>query len=257
MEYLLTSAIIAFIYMSAIFIIAILLKDNSIVDIAWGGGFIILTTAAAIVAGIQNLKQLLTIAVVFLWGMRLSVYIFLRNRGKGEDFRYAAWRKIWKWFYLRSFLQVFMLQGFVMLIVAWPVLHILYRGAEVRTGVIDAAGLLIFVCGFCIELISDRQMKLFSANPVNKGKLITTGLWKYSRHPNYFGEALLWWGIWLLAVSVTDGLYTIAGPLLITLLLRYVSGVPMLEKKLEARDGWHEYKAQTPVFIPFFPKGRT
>ena len=156
-----------------------------------------------------------------------------------------------------QFFQVFMLQGFIMLVVAWPVLHILYRGAAIKAGVMDAAGLLIFACGFYLELKADRQMKLFAADPVNKGKLITTGLWKYSRHPNYFGEALLWWGIWLLAVPVTDGLFTIAGPVLITLLLRYVSGVPMLEKKLEARDGWAEYKAKTPVFIPFLPTRKT
>jgi len=116
---------------------------------------------------------------------------------------------------------------------------------------IDIAGLLIFIFGFLFEALGDLQLVAFRKNPANTGQIITTGLWQYTRHPNYFGEALLWWGIWLMAVPVVDGIYTVLGPITITLLLRYVSGVPMLEKKYEGRLDWEEYTRKTPVFIPF------
>ena len=119
-------------------------------------------------------------------------------------------------------------------------------------GIIDIAGLLIFLTGFYFEAMGDYQLVRFRKVPENAGQIITIGLWKYTRHPNYFGEAMLWWGIWLMAVPVVDGIYTVLSPITIMLLLRYVSGVPMLEKKYKGRAGWEEYKRRTPVFVPFF-----
>jgi steroid 5-alpha reductase family enzyme len=249
-EYLIPAALVIIIYMTLVFLLALVLKDNSIVDIFWGLGFIVITAYSLWQADDIDLKKILVSSLVLVWGLRLSVHIFHRNHGRGEDFRYANWRRTWKYFVLRSFFQVFMLQGFFMLIIALPVLHINY-GTPVDFGMIDFAGLLIFLAGFIFEAVGDAQLAAFRRDSSNTGKIITTGLWKYTRHPNYFGEALLWWGIWLMAVPVVDGIYTVLSPITITLLLRYVSGVPMLEKKYEGRADWEEYKRRTPVFVPF------
>jgi steroid 5-alpha reductase family enzyme len=248
--YLPLAALVVFAFMTFVFILALFLKDNSIVDIFWGPGFIILTVFSLWHSGSIDLKKLLVSSMVLIWGLRLSIHIFLRNRGRGEDFRYANWRRTWKNFVLRSFLQVFMLQGFFMLVIAWPVMHINY-GAPVGFGMIDFAGIVFFLTGFFFEAVGDYQMVVFKKDPANSGMIIATGLWKYTRHPNYFGEAMLWWGIWLMAVPVVDGIYTLLSPISITLLLRYVSGVPMLEKKYDGRADWEEYKSKTPVFVPF------
>lgn len=249
-EYLTTAAVIVLIYMTLIFLLALILKDNSIVDIFWGPGFIILTILGFSQDITIDYKKLLVNTMVIIWGLRLATHVYIRNRGKVEDFRYANQRRTWKFFIVRSLFQIFMLQGLFMLIIAWPVLHI-NHSESVELGMIDIAGLLIFLKGFFFEVIGDYQLVSFQKDMANKGKILTQGLWKYTRHPNYFGEALLWWGIWLLAVPVVDGIYTIVSPLAITLLLRYASGVPLLEKKYEGRPDWEDYKARTPVFIPF------
>lgn len=245
------AALIVFVYMTAVFFLAMLLKDNSIVDIFWGIGFMVLTLFFLFRQSGTDLNRVMVASLVLLWAIRLSVHIFLRNKGRGEDFRYANWRRTWKYFVLRSYLQIFMLQGFFMLVIAWPVLHILGSSGEREFGLIHIAGLLIFTVGFYFEAAGDYQLMKFRKNPENQGKIIATGLWKLTRHPNYFGEALLWWGIWLMAVPVVDGIFTIVSPITITLLLRYVSGVPMLEKKYEGRVDWEEYKSRTPIFFPF------
>jgi steroid 5-alpha reductase family enzyme len=243
------SALIIFIYMSMIFLLALAMTDNSIVDIGWGIGFVFIAVFTLFVGEI-NLRKVIINAFVLLWGMRLSIYIFLRKKDQGEDFRYRTWRKSWKYFVIRSFFQVFMLQGFIMLIVALPIVRI-NSAAPRDFGFFDVIGLIFFLCGFIFETIGDRQMGQFRNRPENSGKLMTSGLWKLTRHPNYFGEAILWWGIWLFAISEINGLFTIIGPVTITLLLRYVSGVPLLEKKYEGRADWEAYKSNTPVFIPF------
>lgn len=138
-----------------------------------------------------------------------------------------------------------------MLIIAWPVLHILNNPQINDIGVVYMSGFIIFLAGFTFESVGDYQLGRFKKAEENRGKIITTGLWKYTRHPNYFGEAFLWWGFWLMAVPVMDGIFTIISPLVITWLLRYISGVPMLEKKYEGREDWEEYKRKTPVFVPF------
>jgi len=249
-NYLPEITLVVMIYMTLVFLLAMVLKDNSIVDIFWGLGFIVLTAYSLWKADDFDIKKIIVSTMVLIWGLRLTTHIFLRNRGRAEDFRYANWRRTWKFFVLRSFLQVFMLQGFFMLIVVLPVLHI-NNGKPLDLGMIDIAGMLIFLIGFYFEAMGDYQLTRFRKDPLNNGKIITTGLWKYTRHPNYFGEALLWWGIWLMAVPVVDGIFTIISPITITLLLRYVSGVPMLEKKYEGRADWEEYKSRTPVFLPF------
>lgn len=248
-NYLIYAAFAAFVYMTMAFIVALIRRDNSIVDILWGPGFILLALSTILTRESVSPKAIILLFLTSLWAIRLAIYIYRRNHGKREDFRYAAWRQTWKYFILRSYFQVFMLQGTLMLIIAWPVLHAVSMPSD--PGIVDFAGCIVFFAGFLIETIADHQMAVFKSSPDNKGKLLINGLWKYSRHPNYLGEAILWWGFWLMAVSCVDGIYTIISPIIITLLLRYVSGVPMLEKKYEGRPDWEEYKRITPVFWPF------
>ncbi len=243
------SAVIILFYMTVIFMLALSLKDNSIADIGWGLGFILITLFTFFAEEI-NFRKMLFSCLILAWGGRLSIYIFLRKRGQEEDFRYRNWRNTWKHFKLRSYFQIFMLQGFIMLIIALPIICV--NASEPRSfGFYDLTGLVLFLCGFVFEAFSDQQMNRFKKQPENAGRLMTSGLWRYTRHPNYFGEALLWWGIWLFAIPEIDGIFTIIAPLTMTLLLRCVSGVPVLEKKYKGRPDWEEYKAKTPVFIPF------
>lgn len=126
--------------------------------------------------------------------------------------------------------------------------------SETPIGWLDMVGLVVWGIGFFFEVIGDRQLQLFVARPENRGKLMTSGLWKYSRHPNYFGELTMWWGIWLISVSVVGGVWTILAPITITVLLRYVSGVPLLEKKYTGNPEWEIYRQKTSVLIPLPPR---
>lgn len=243
-------ALIIFLYMTILFIVALIKKDNSIVDVFWGPGIVIVAFYSLIQSGEGDIRKLIVTALVLLWGLRLSYHIMMRNMGNGEDFRYKNWRNTWKYFVIRSFFQIFMLQGAFMLIISAPVWFINERSTGLL-GIGDLLGLMIFGTGFFIEIIADSQLSEFKKDPANRGRILTTGLWSVSRHPNYFGEALLWWGIGFYALGLHNGWYTLIGPVVITLLLRFVSGVPMLEKKYAGRPDWEEYKAKTPAFIPF------
>lgn len=237
-------------YMTIVFILALIRKDNSIVDVAWGGGFIIIAVYSIIQSGEVDLRKMIVCLLVLLWGLRLSFHIMVRNSGKGEDFRYRIWRNTWKFFAIRSFFQIFMLQGFIMLVVSAPVWFINSRQGG-PLGPWDSVGLLVFGIGFMTEVIADYQLVDFKKDQKNTGKIITTGLWSVSRHPNYFGEALVWWGISFYALSYQNGWYTLVSPLLITFLLRFVSGVPMLEKKYRDHPDWAAYRNKTAPFVPF------
>jgi len=249
-----TAAITILVYMTAVFVLAQLLHNNAIVDIAWGLGFI--AVAASLFArepGLFPAKALL-LALVAVWGLRLATHIFLRNLGKPEDFRYAAMRRRWgRAARVKAFFFVFMLQGALMLVVSLPI-TVVFSGPARPLAALDIVGALAFAAGFAFEVIGDRQLAAHVRDPGNKGKLMARGLWSTTRHPNYFGEALLWWGIGLIAVSSAGGWLALVGPLAITLLLVFVSGVPLLEKKYAGRPDWEAYKARTPMFVPWFPK---
>jgi len=242
--------LVIFLYMTIIYILALQRKDNSIVDIAWGIGFIIVAVYSVIQSGEVDLRKMIVCTLVLLWGLRLSFHIMVRNSGKGEDFRYKAWRNSWKYFNIRSYFQIFLLQGFFMLVIGLPVWYIGFKSGG-QLGVWDSLGLMLFGAGFFIEVVADSQLVSFKKDVSNKGKLLTSGLWAVSRHPNYFGEALLWLGIGFYALSLPFGWITLAGPAVITLLLRYVSGVPMLEKRLKSHPDWENYAKKTGPFIPF------
>jgi steroid 5-alpha reductase family enzyme len=190
---------------------------------------------------------------VGIWAMRLGVHIYLRNWGRGEDWRYAQWRAKWgHWWPLRSYLQVFLLQGLFMLVVALPMLSVNTFGGDI--GWLALAGALVWLTGFLWETLADFQLVRFLKDPANKGKVLKTGLWRYSRHPNYFGEVVLWWGMWLIALSVLGAWWTVLSPLTITFLILKVSGVPLLESKMMKSDAYREYAQRTSGFIPWFPK---
>lgn len=253
-ELLIQSAIVVFIYFFIFFIVAQVIKNNSIVDMGWGAGFVLLALYNLIVSGAVVERNMIITVLVAIWGLRLAYYIVRRNWGKPEDFRYAKWRREWgRWLVPRAFFQVFMLQGVMMLIIGYPIILV---NASPQPGLnfSDYLGVLVWVAGFFFESVGDKQMAEFKKDPANKGQIIKTGLWKYSRHPNYFGEAMMWWGIFLLALSVPLGWSGIISPLTITVLLLFVSGVPMLEKKYKDNPEFLEYAKVTSKFFPWFPK---
>ncbi|MBX2955360.1 MAG: DUF1295 domain-containing protein [Cyclobacteriaceae bacterium] len=248
MNHYLILALALFSYMLVWFFVSILIKRNDVADIAWGLGFVVMAWISYLLSD-QSQKALLVNVLVTIWGLRLSWHIFLRNKGKSEDFRYHQWRMEWKHFYLRSFLQVFMLQGLFLFLTVLPVIYINIHSAF-SFHFLDVVGILIWLTGFYFESVGDYQLKQFKSKPENKGKIITTGLWRYTRHPNYFGEVVQWWGIFLMAVTLPGGWMTIVGPLTITYLVRYVSGVPMLERKYAGNPEFEAYKKVTSVFFP-------
>jgi steroid 5-alpha reductase family enzyme len=235
------------------FILAQLLKDNSIVDIAWGLGYVLVAVLTFFRFSSDSYVNILLTFFVTLWGLRLAIYIFYRNRGKGEDFRYKAMRKKWGQFVLiKSFFYIFIFQGMLLLIIALPIMFV--NGTSLlRLGIPHFIGITLFSIGFFFEVVSDWQLTQFKRLPENKGKLMTTGLWRLSRHPNYFGEALVWWGIFCFAVTLPMGWITIISPIFISYLLIFFSGVPLLEKKYAGGVDFEEYKKKTPIFFPFIP----
>ncbi len=247
--------ILLFVYFLLFFVVGTIIKNNSIVDIGWGIGFVILAWYTTLRSGNLGGANLLITLLISIWGIRLFYHIIKRNLGKGEDPRYAKWREEWgKWVVPRAFFQVYMLQGVFMFVVSLPVILINHRETPADITVFSILGLAIWGIGFFFESVGDYQLKKFKENPENKGKIMKSGLWKYTRHPNYFGEATMWWGIAIIAVSVGTSIAVFASPIVITYLLLYVSGVPMLEKKFEKRPGFQEYKEKTPKFFPWFPK---
>jgi len=198
---------------------------------------------------------LLIALVTTVWGLRLSIHILLRNWGHGEDFRYQKWRqesgKNWWWY---SFFKVFALQGLLMWIISIPLLAAQISPTPTRLIWLDYFGIIAWAIGFFFEAVGDWQLSRFRANPSNKGKLLNTGVWRYTRHPNYFGDAAQWWGYYLIA-SAAGGYWTIFSPLLMTLLLRNVSGVAMLERTLkDSKPGYKEYVETTNAFVPWFSR---
>lgn len=241
-------ALALLVYLTTWFFIAVVTKRNDVADIAWGLGFVVMSWLAYDPSE-HSARALLVNALVTVWGLRLAVHIARRNLRKPEDHRYAVWRQEWKYFYLRSFAQVFLLQGFFLFIILSSVL-VIHASGPISLGLLDIFGVLVWCIGFFFESVSDRQLKNFLKNPDNKGKIMDQGLWAYSRHPNYFGEVTQWWGIFLCALSVPYGYLTIVSPALITLLILFVSGVPMLEKKYAGRPDFELYKKRTSMFVP-------
>lgn len=250
----LTLALILFPYMSLWFIVSLLKKRNDVADVAWGLGFVLLAWSAFVLSDGPGVRGILVNILVSIWGVRLAWHIHSRNRGRTEDYRYLAWRTAWgKWFYVRSYAQVYLLQGFLLFLVASPVL-LINRSVATGLGMLDALGMAVWLVGFSFEAVGDAQLARFIKDPVNKGKLMQGGLWAYTRHPNYFGEVTQWWGLWLVALSVPGGWLGIIGPMMITFLILKVSGVPMLERKMQEHPEFAAYERRVSMFIPLPPR---
>jgi steroid 5-alpha reductase family enzyme len=246
-------AIIVWIYFTLLFLAALWRKDNSIVDIAWGPGFILASSVLVIYSETAGWRLWLVFTLFLIWGSRLALHIFIRNRGKGEDFRYANWRRDWgrSWLW-RSYLQVFMLQGLILFLLFLP--FTLLAGAEdARLGVSGMLAIFIWLTGFIFESVADYQLLRFKQNPENKGRIMQSGLWSVSRHPNYFGEAVMWWGFAVLLLPVDLGWTGLFAALLMNWLLLRISGVPLLEQKYAGNAEFTAYGQRTPAFFPRLP----
>ncbi|NLV48630.1 MAG: DUF1295 domain-containing protein [Clostridiaceae bacterium] len=254
MQYLILGVILlAFFFLT--FLVAQRIKNNGLIDVIWGIGFIVTAITSYILGQPSGIAPIIMVVCVLIWGSRLSYYLIRRNVGKPEDFRYKKMRDTWnpQTFYVRMFIQIYLLQFVLNYIINLPVIVTNLEGSVVF-GWVFAAGLVLWIIGFIFEAVGDYQLKRFKAKSSSKGKLITTGLWRYTRHPNYFGEAVQWWGIFIMALSGNTRFWLIISPIVITFFLVFVSGVPMLEKKYAGRADWEAYKKKTPMFIPWIPK---
>lgn len=248
------AGITIFLYMSLLFIIAIIRKDNSIADVAWGIGFITATLVTMCVNGTFGARNVIVAGLVAVWGFRLAIRIYLRNRMHGEDWRYRKWREEWgRFFLLRSYLQVFLLQGAILLVNISPVM-IINSSIVPELTWLDVLGIALWLTGFFFEAVGDYQLDRFVSDPENRGKIMNRGLWRYSRHPNYFGEVTMWWGIFVIGLSVPNGIFGILGPVVITTMILFVSGIPMTERPMKENLLFQEYSRQTSSFFPWFPK---
>lgn len=231
------------------------LRDVSIVDIYWGLGFAQIAIVTAALAGGWPWRRLLVTMLVVLWGLRLAFYLFWRNAGHGEDYRYQAMRRHHgARFPLVSLATVFGLQGALMWIVSLPVQIGQLAATPAHLTALDVAGAALWALGLACEAVGDWQLAAFKADPANAGRVMDRGLWRYTRHPNYFGDACVWWGLWLVA-SAGGAWWTIVSPALMTILLLKVSGVAMLERTIgRRRPEYADYVARTSAFVPWFPR---
>ena len=251
-----TAAIAIGALMIVSWLVSLAAKNASIVDIVWGLGFVLVAWAVrARVDDGNDARQWVLVGMTSVWGVRLGGYLFWRNHGKGEDFRYRAMRKHWgPRFPIISLVTVFALQGVLMWIVSLPV-QLGQTRANPDLGVLAFLGIAVWAVGLFFEVVGDAQLARFKADPANAGVVMDRGLWRYTRHPNYFGDACVWWGIALVAAETTVGAWGLVGAVVMTFLLRRVSGVTLLERSLvKRRAGYVEYVARTSPFVPRPPK---
>jgi steroid 5-alpha reductase family enzyme len=242
--------------MLATWLVSLSRRDASIVDVVWGFGFAAIAKVSSFLAGGVPARRVLVTCLAMVWGLRLAAYLLWRNQGKPEDFRYQAMRRHWgPRFPLVSLVTVFGLQGLLMYTISLPLQLACAAHAPERLGAFDALGVLAWLVGMVFETVGDAQLASFRADPANAGRVLDTGLWRYTRHPNYFGDCLVWWGFFAIAAGSPGGVWTVVSPILMTVLLRRVSGVTLLERSLARRKpGWAEYAARTNAFLPGPPR---
>lgn len=243
-------------YLLAMFVIVDTKKDTSIGNFTWGGGCLLLTLYTFFMFGSYHPRQILITLLIALWCIRLAYYVWLRYK-KGADRRYIVWLEQWNYplvAFLFSAAWVIGLNGFFALIMATPSALVNITPNQTALNLIDFIGIAMWVIGFFFEAVSDYQMYTFKQDPAHKNKILQTGLWKYSRHPNYFGEIAMWWGIYLLALSVPYGWLTIIAPGAISITLLFVTGVPWAEQAMATLPGYEEYKRKTSMIFPWFAK---
>lgn len=255
-----TAAIVISAVMVATWLVSVALKNASIVDVVWGLGFVGVAWAVRLRVDGDSARQNLLVAMTTVWGLRLAGHLFWRNHvalatNKGEDYRYRAMRKRWgPRFPLISLVTVFVVQGVLMSIVSLPV-QLGQTADTPSVGALAWIGVALWLFGLFFEVVGDAQLTRFRRDPASAGTVMDKGLWRYTRHPNYFGDACVWWGIAIVAAETSVGRWGLAGALVMTLLLRRVSGVTLLEKSLvKRRAGYAEYVARTSPFVPRPPK---
>jgi steroid 5-alpha reductase family enzyme len=258
-ENLAVSALFILAYVTAWFAVSLALHRNDVADVAWGLGPTLLAWWLVLRTGSPRTPALLVAAVLItVWGVRLAWHIAKRDfrPGAGEDARYAAWRAEWRYFTLRSYLQVFLLQGFFMLLVSTPVIILAswpVAGGAIALGV----GAAVWLGGFAFEAIGDRQLAAYLETPrEERPPVMDTGLWAWTRHPNYFGESVMWWGLALIGLSAPYGWIGLISPVVITWLLVAVSGIPLVEQRHYGDPAWDDYRARTSAFLPRPPARR-
>jgi steroid 5-alpha reductase family enzyme len=250
--------LVIMILMSVLWIISVIIKNVSIVDLFWGFGFVLTAGFYFVKTDGFGLRKVILLILVSFWGLRLSGYLAWRNLGKGEDYRYRQFRSKYgeKRYWWISFFQTFVLQGLLMWLISAPLLGAQYYGQNRSLAIFDYAGIALWIIGFIFEAGGDYQLAVFKANPSNKGKVLSSGFWRYTRHPNYFGDSSVWWGYGLICLAA-GSILPIFGSLLMTALIIKVSGVALLEKDLrEKKPEYKEYIENTSAFIPWFPKKR-
>jgi steroid 5-alpha reductase family enzyme len=248
---------------------AVKLNNFGIIDVGWGQGFVFVVWVLMIVRVFllgfnANAIGYLTLLLVTIWGVRLASHIHQRNQHKPEDRRYTAMRaKIQAPnILLKSFVRIFLPQALFMMLISVVLIHNVFSVMTQPTPLLSLlpmlGGMMVWLTGYFFQAMGDRQLALFIAKPENKGKLMREGLWAYTRHPNYFGEVLMWWGIALLGfaneLSWVYPVIALVSPLIITWLIRFVSGVPLLEKHMRQKPDFAEYEKTTNIFFPWFPK---
>jgi len=247
---------IIFILVTLLWVLSVIIKNVSIVDLFWGMGFVIVNAVYFYSSGDFSSRKILVMVLVSLWGLRLFLYLSWRNIGKGEDFRYQEFRRefgvdrYW-WF---SYFQTFLLQGGLIMLVSLPLLGVNSQTGYDALNWMDYLGILVFIIGFIFEAGGDFQLARFKNNTNNKGKVLNTGFWKYTRHPNYFGDSAVWWSFGIFSIAA-GSYWPVIGSIIMTLLIIKVSGVALLEKSLnDTKPQYREYIQKTNSFFPWFPK---
>ena len=224
-------------------------QNCSIADVAWGPGILLIGLIYYFTSDGRTLRAHLTLALLAIWAIRLATHLYFRMRLQGEDFRYVKWRDDYDHWWLVSYVKIFLLQAVVGWIISLPIYFAIVSVAPASLTILDYLGILLFVAGMVFESLGDEHLRRFRADRANRGKVLDTGLWRYTRHPNYFGEALVWWGFGVIGVA-TGGLPGLLGPAIMTYLLLYVSGVALLESTLIEKAGYVQYVGRTPAFLP-------
>ncbi len=242
--------------MFATWLLSLARTDASLVDIVWGSAFVLVAAVVVLVGDGAEVRRALLFAMVAIWGLRLSTYLAWRNLGHGEDYRYQAMRKKYgDRFPLVSLVVVFGLQAVLVFVVSLPVQLAATAAQPAGLGPLAVIGVVLWLLGVSFETIGDAQLARFKANSANQGLVMDQGLWRYTRHPNYFGDFCVWWGIFAVAAETGPGRWGVIGPLVMSFLLLRVSGVVMLEKTIgKRRPGYADYVAITSSFFPRPPK---
>ncbi|MDT8392997.1 MAG: DUF1295 domain-containing protein [Bacteroidales bacterium] len=250
---------IIIVLVTILWIVSIFIKNVSIIDLFWGVGFVIVNTYYFFMSGEMHTRKILLLVLVAIWGLRLSIYLTWRNAGKGEDYRYQEFRRNFgeKRYWWYSYFQVFLLQGALIMLVSLPLLAAHVYTDSNGLNWLDYAALAVWTIGFIFEAGGDLQLALFKRKPENRGKVYSSGLWKYTRHPNYFGDSAVWWSYALFCIAA-GSYWPVIGSVLMTLLIIKVSGVALLDRSMpERRPEYADYIGKTSAFIPWFPKKST